>query len=104
MRWEGPELVPGTEEAAGPVTVRATATAGSCAGPVAARVPAERRLRSIWEKPGVEFDCETDGWRLEEAAAGRRRWPEGCSAAVAGGGGESLVAGSWWGEEGCDWD
>lgn len=88
-------------EAAGPVTVRATATAGSCVALVAARVPAERRLRSIWEKPAAELDWETDGWRLEEAAAGRRRWPEEWSPAAAVGGGESLVARSW-GEEGCD--
>ena len=68
----------------------------------AARVPAERRLRSICEKPGVELDCETEGWMLDEAAAGRRRWPEEWSAAAENGGGESLVAESWWGEEGCD--
>ena len=90
-------------EAAGPVMVRATATAGIWLVVEAASVPAERRLRSIWEKPGVELDWETDGWTLGVAAAGRRRWPEAWSAPAMGGG-DSLVAGSWWGGEGCDWE
>lgn len=61
MRCAGPLLAAGADDdIAGPVTVRATATAGAW-DEAAATVPAERRLRSIWEKPGVELDCEMDG-------------------------------------------
>ena len=43
---------------------------------------------------------------LEDAAAGRRRWPEAWSGAegLAGGGESRVEGGSWCVGEGCDWE